>query len=156
VEASAVLEGWFAGSVTWNQRMTMLPWTGNGGAGSRLLDPTSGDLLGFDDASTEDLVTATMGNTEDPPGTPVLWGDLHVEGPALRFEYDVATLQRWATGRLTNNGLAIHVRASGLNDGVLWLSVEEPTVGEHPHLTVVFYPHYQPEPATSLGSEETP
>jgi len=148
VEASAVLDMWAADSVTWSQRMTGLPWAGNPGAGALLLGDTSADLLGFDGVSTEDLVTATMGNAPD------LWGYADTEGPAFLFDYYVATLERWVTGRLPNNGLGIHVRASGLNDGVLWLSVEEPTIGERPHLTVVFYPHYQPEAVTSLGSEE--
>jgi hypothetical protein len=154
VEASAVLDSWFSTSVTWNERLTGQPWSGLAGAGSRLLTPTSGDLLGFDNVSSEELVTATMGNLTDPEGNPLLWGDLDAEGPAFRFDYIVATLQRWVTDRLPNNGLVIHVRESGLDDGVLWLSVEAPTASEHPTLTVVFYPHYQPEPVTGFGLEE--
>jgi len=114
-----------------------------------LLGDISADLLGFDGASTEYAVTAGMAYDQ------TLWGTLHAEGPDLLFDYYVATLQRWVTGRRTNNGLAIHIRANLLNDGVLWLSVEEANVLEHPQLSVVFYPHYQPEPVTGFGFEES-
>jgi hypothetical protein len=148
VEASAILVDWLASEATWNERRSGTLWAGNAGAGALLLNDITGDLLGFDGISTEYAVTANMAD-RDPP-----WGTLHEEGPDFLFEYYVATLQRWVTGRRANNGLAVHIRDSAENDGVLWLSVEAAETQEHPTLTVVFYPHYQPEPVTGFGLEE--
>jgi hypothetical protein len=148
VEASAILVDWLASQSTWNERLSGTPWAGNAGAGAVLLNDITGDLLGFDGISTEFAVTANMAD-RDPA-----WGTLHEEGPDFLFEYYVATLQRWVTGRRANHGLAIHIQDSGEDDGVLWLSVEAPDAQEHPRLTVVFYPHYQPEPVTGFGLEE--
>jgi hypothetical protein len=148
VEASTILVDWLAGEATWNQRLSGVPWASNPGAGALLLNDISGDLLGFDGISTEFAVTANMAD-RDPA-----WGTLHEEGSDFLFEYAVATLQRWVTGRRANHGLAIHIQDSGEDDGVLWLSVEAVETQEHPRLTVVFYPHYQPEPVTGFGLEE--
>jgi hypothetical protein len=148
VEASAILRGWQADQATWNQRFTGVSWPGFDGAGADLLGSISSDLLGFDGISSENTISATMGNDL------AQWGGLGVEGPTFAFEYDAATIQRWVTGRLQNRGLVIHTRASGLNGGVLWISEEGSTPEERPTLVVVFYPHVQPEPITALGQEE--
>jgi hypothetical protein len=148
VEASAILQVWQANQATWNQRYAGASWPGFDGAGADLLGSVSSDLLGFDGVSSENTISATMGNDL------AQWGALGVEGPTFAFEYDASTIQRWVTGRLQNRGLVIHTRASGLNGGVLWISEEGSTLAERPRLTVVFYPHVQPEPITSLGPED--
>ncbi|MFQ5923287.1 MAG: DUF2341 domain-containing protein, partial [Anaerolineales bacterium] len=149
LEASSVLEGWVDTQVTWNDRQTGTAWTGNGGAGATLAAPTSGDLTGFDDTSSENQISASMGTDT------ALWGGTAgVEGPAFPFQSSAGTIQRWVTSKLTNNGVAIHMRATGLNNGVEWYG-EEHTIGtQRPRLTAVFYDHYQPEPGTGLSVEE--
>ncbi|NIN70165.1 MAG: hypothetical protein GTO63_36915, partial [Anaerolineae bacterium] len=144
VQVNAVLESWVDTQVTWNDSQTATPWTGNAGAGAVLEAPNSGNLTGFDDVSGESQVSASM-----EPGAN--WGQGGVEGPPLNFTSTASTVQRWVTGKLANNGVAIYMTGYLVDNGVTWKGEENDTATMRPRLSVVYYDHYQPEPATTLG-----